>query len=531
MGMFDDFASLRESNKLEYKSAAGGFPNDFWETYSAFANTDGGTVVLGAKENKDGLPVPSGMKKPDLLVKALWDGLNNRKKTSANILTNADVTTDELAGQPIVIVHVPRANREVRPVFINGDMFSGSYRRNGEGDYHCTRREITAMVRDSFPSESDKRVLDGIDTDALSAETIRAYRQVFDIERPDHPWARLDNETFLVRLGAVGRSDKDGRLHPTHAGLLMFGEDWRITDEYPEYFLDCRQVAGGERWDNRIVSSSGDWSGNVYDFYCKAYNMLAEDLPRPFRLDRDMRRIDDTPQHKAVREALVNSLIHADYYDRCGVVAIRYEDRVEIRNPGCLRMSAQEVVAGGMSDARNGTLMKMFNLIGIGEKAGSGFDVMRQGTRSVGKPDPTIEERQEPDIVTLVLPLETHVMGRVNRQENTGRTPLITSSDQQNTGEVLAKSGEKRRSSGEVMAKTEENHRSYGEVELSVGQSSIIGYLQDNGPSRTSEIAKAIGRGTTQTNEMLRGLLAMGLLTVSGATRSRRYQLAQKEAE
>jgi hypothetical protein len=68
---------------------------------------------------------------------------------------------------------------------------------------------------------------------------------------------------------------------------------------------------------------------------------------------------------------------------------------------------SEEIVAGGMLDALNGTLMKMFNLIGVGEKAGSGFDVMRAFTRSAGRPDPSITERHEPDVVTLVLPLET----------------------------------------------------------------------------------------------------------------------------
>ena len=407
MQNFSNFSALRESNKLEYKSARGGFPSSFWETYSAFCNTDGGLVVLGAKEGPDGLPVPSGMAASHKMEKELWDGLNNRKKVSANVLLDSDVTVEQVGESSIMVVRVPRASRELRPVFINNDMLGGSYRRNGEGDYHCTRREVNAMVRDSYPSDIDKRVLDGIDMDAFDTESVRAYRQEFRDERSPHPWVDLEDEEFLVRLGAAGRSNKDGRLHPTHAGLLMFGQEWRITDEYPEYFLDCRQVVGGERWDNRIVSSSGEWSGNVYDYFHRAYRMLADSLPVPFHLDENMRRIDGTPQHKAVREALANALIHADYYDRCGIVAIRYTDRVEIRNPGGLRMSVEEIVAGGMSDARNGTLMKMFNLIGVGEKAGSGFDVMRASTRSARRPDPSITERHEPDVVTLVLPLET----------------------------------------------------------------------------------------------------------------------------
>lgn len=247
MPTFDSLAELREDNKLEYKSAKGGFPRSFWETYSAFANTDGGTIVLGAAEGADGLPVPSGVKAPDKLVKELWDGLNNRKKTSANILLDSDVTVEDVEGFPVILVRVPRAARELKPVFINNDMLGGSYRRNGEGDYHCSRREINALVRDSFPSDDDKRVLPNISLDALDAETIRAYRQVFDDLRRGHPWTKLANEEFLVRLQAIGRSEEDDLLHPTHAGLLMFGQDWRITEEYPEYFLDCRQVFSDRR--------------------------------------------------------------------------------------------------------------------------------------------------------------------------------------------------------------------------------------------------------------------------------------------
>lgn len=73
-----------------------------------------------------------------------------------------------------------------------------------------------------------------------------------------------------MRLGALARPSEDGDIHPTQAGLLMFGQGWRITDEYPDYFLDCRLVSRGRRWDDRITSADGDRSGNVYDFYRRA---------------------------------------------------------------------------------------------------------------------------------------------------------------------------------------------------------------------------------------------------------------------
>jgi predicted HTH transcriptional regulator len=521
MSVFDSFAALREDNKLEYKSAKGGFPRSFWETYSAFANTDGGTIVLGAVEGTDGLPVPSGAKDPDKLQKELWDGLNNRKKTSTNILLDSDVSVDVVDNSSILVVRVPRAKREQRPVFINNDMLGGSYRRNGEGDYHCTRREINAMVRDSFPSDDDKRVLDNMSMDALDPESIRAYRQEFRDERPRHPWVDFGNDEFLVRLGAVARSEEDGLLHPTHAGLLMFGQEWRITDEYPEYFLDCRQVFSERRWDNRIVSNTGEWSGNVYDFYGRAYRMLSDSLPVPFELGPGMRRIDDTPQHKAVREALANALVHADYYDRCGIVAIRYDDRVEIRNPGGLRMSVEEVVAGGVSDARNGTLMKMFNLLGIGEKAGSGFDVMRASTRSAGIPDPTIVERHEPDMVTLVLPLETSGL-RYTTRDNPADNRTQISDDSRNRTQISDDSRNRTQISDDS---------GKGEGATTRRKAAILAFIQDHQHVSRRKIADAVGLQQSRTSELLGELLREGRIVAEGSGRTRAYSIDSKDNE
>lgn len=112
--------------------------------------------------------------------------------------------------------------------------------------------------------------------------------------------------------------------------------------------------------------------------------MLTEGLPVPFRLGPDMRRIDDTPQHRAVREALTNALVHADYFGRTGVVLVRKPDRIIASNPGTLRIPPEEVEAGGVSDPRNRTLLFMFSLLDIGERAGSGYDVLREGTYSAG---------------------------------------------------------------------------------------------------------------------------------------------------
>lgn len=228
----------REGNRLEFKEAQGGLPRSFWETYSSFANTQGGLIVLGVAEKSDGTMRAIGIANLEALRRDLWGSLNNEQKVSTNLLLDSDITQESIDGKSLLLVYVPRADRTLRPVCINDNPKRGSFRRNGDGDYHCTAEELRAMARDSAEGATDKLVLTAIDLGALSAETIGAYRNVFAGYRPDHPWTHLGNEEFLLRLGAVGRSAEDGMVHPTRAGLLMFGEAWRITDEYPNYFLD-----------------------------------------------------------------------------------------------------------------------------------------------------------------------------------------------------------------------------------------------------------------------------------------------------
>lgn len=100
----------------------------------------------------------------------------------------------------------------------------------------------------------------------------------------------------------------------------MFAEEYQIVREFPEYFLDYRDVTDSTlRWVDRVYSSSGDWSGNLFDFYFRVYNKLIENLKVPFKIKRG-NRIDDTPVHDAIREALANCLINTDFYMKQGIV-------------------------------------------------------------------------------------------------------------------------------------------------------------------------------------------------------------------
>ena len=218
-----------------------------------------------------------------------------------------------------------------------------------------------------------------------------------------HSFERLSDHEYLRSIGAATISDEDGKLHPTAAGMLMFGDEYNIVRHFPEYFLDYREeLDPTTRWSDRLQSSSGEWSGNVCDFYFRVYNKIIKEIKVPFKMSGG-ERIDDTPVHKALREALANCLINADFHGLRGVVIRKEPDKLILANPGYVRTGKKQMRLGGESDPRNKALMKMFNLINIGERAGSGVPNIFNVWADEGLEEPVIEERFDPDRTVLSL--------------------------------------------------------------------------------------------------------------------------------
>ena len=339
----------------------------------------------------------------DKLLKHFWDTINNRKKVNVNLLSDQDVEIYEKDEDTIIVIYVPMANREQKPVYINDDIFGGTFRRNHEGDYHCTKLQVKAMLRDQTDNTMDMDVLDDVPISDLNYETIQGYRNRHRALKPAHPFGRLNDSEYLRSIGAAAISNIDKCLHPTAAGMLMFGDEYNIVRHFPEYFLDYREILDPTiRWTDRLQSSSGEWSGNICDFYFRVYNKLVKDIKVPFKTI-DGNRIDDTPVHEALREALANCLINADFYGVRGIVVRKEADRIVFENPGYSRTGKQQMKKGGISDPRNKVLMKMFNLINIGERAGSGVPNIFNTWEDQGWVEPVIEEQFDPDRTLLIL--------------------------------------------------------------------------------------------------------------------------------
>lgn len=402
-----DIYSIIENDEIECKEASGGLPRDLWETYSAFANTSGGIIVLGIKE-KSGKFFVVGVEDEDKIIKDLWDNLNNPKKVSANILTNKSVRIKTVNGQTIIEINVPKAERRYRPVYIgenpfNDNKHSGTYRRNHSGDYKCSKEEIKRMIADQLDESQDSLILEGFGIEDLNKDTINSFRNRLRAVKPNHPWISLDDKDFLYKLGAYDKDRKCGIEGITAAGLLMFGEERAIIDEFPKYFLDYREkISDDFRWDYRLISSDGMWSGNIFDFYFKIINRITDNLNVPFRIVNGIRQ-EETRVHEAVREAVANALIHADYRLPRGIVVEKGKTYFKISNPGNLRITREEALKGGISDPRNENIFKMFNLLGVGERAGSGLENIQLAWKEQEWIAPDLEEEFNPDRIILIL--------------------------------------------------------------------------------------------------------------------------------
>ena len=406
----EELMEKKESVEIEFKSAAGGFPRSFWETYSSFANTDGGTIVLGVKEKKGEFYIDS---LTDELIekykKEFWSGVNNKDIVNLNLLSNDDVVDAELDGHKVILFYIPRATRDQRPIYHTPNPYNGTYKRNHEGDFKCTEQEVRRMYADANVAVSaDSRILDNYTFEDIDKASLEQYRRLFDLAKPGHAWLALDDISLLKKLGGYKVDRQTGKEGFTLAGLLMFGKTDAITEEAcaPNFFLDYRELGedtSSTRWLDRIYPD-GTWEANLFQFYKRVLPKLQEILPLPFHLEGDTRK-DETPAHVAVREALINTLIHADYSVNASTVITRSKNELVFSNPGCLLVSKQQFYDGGDSVCRNLALQKMFMMFGKAEKAGSGADKIISGWRDSNLNSPNLEEKNRPDKVILTLPL------------------------------------------------------------------------------------------------------------------------------
>lgn len=575
-----------EKVDIECKKAESKVPTSAYESYSAFANTKGGYIILGVKEDKSKTNpeerfVLQGIENPEKQREDFWNTING-SKVNVNILKDENVYVVEEDGISLIVIHVPRAEFNMRPVYVGENPYKGTYKRNHEGDYHATEHEVRGMIRDQNPDGNDSLILEYYTMDDIDKETLRKYRQIFEIRNEGHVWNSLDDKTFLEKLGGYRKDRRNGVEGLTLAGLMMFGTGQAIREEFSNVFMDYRnetEVTVDVRWNDRITYD-GTWENNLFNFFSKVTPKLTEDLPKPFKLE-GLQRIDETPVHKAVREAFVNLIIHADYLMDAGTLKIIKRNKsFEFTNPGILKLPIEDIFRGGNSKPRNPHMQTMLRMVGFGDNAGSGFPTILATWKKEGWIEPKLVENTSLNQVTLELcmmpvwvlklqELETQIIEKLNAspeqlqtiQKSLGEAignisipktegleaaivafaksisvmPTVQYESIGNALQEVVKQGKEIADSAKLLSdklaeksaeKVSESAEKSAEkftAELSKRQNQILENMEKGVLYSTEELAVALGLKGPRTRQLLNELVAMGVVECTAATKNRRY--------
>ncbi|MEV6637565.1 ATP-binding protein [Actinoplanes sp. NPDC051470] len=350
----------------EAKRAKGGLPATTWETVSAFANADGGCLILGVDEASD----------------FAITGVDDAGATEAHLASlcsdvleppvRPEITTVRLNGKSVVVCAVPPLARDRRPCHKRSlGPWAGSRLRVADGDRKLTDYEVTVLLSNREEQRHDLRPIASASIEDLDPILIRDFlERIRDIK--GQIFRRLDDQQALRMLKVL--TEHDGSLVPTLAGLLTFGI-------YPQSFepqLNVTFVAYpgtepgvlgkvGERFiENRSID------GPIPMVVSECIRVLKRNMRRR-SIVSGIYRIDEWEYPEEVlREALVNALVHRDYSEFARGMQVQvemYPDRLLVRNAGGLYGPVDVGTLGTntVTSSRNRTLLKILEDMPLGD--------------------------------------------------------------------------------------------------------------------------------------------------------------------
>lgn len=358
-----------ESQKIEYKET---WRDEYLKTIAGFANADGGELIIGINDLGNIIGIPNYQK--------LMEDLPN--KIRSKLLITPFVALLEKEEKKIISIKVERSDF---PVFYEGKIFV----RSGS-----TTQELTGVELNSFLLTKTGKSWDSIETEAtpedLDDETLKTF---IHLSKQRLPFVENTNaETILKNLDLI----KNRKI--TRAGLLLFGKN-------PQSYFISAYIRGGKFKDSTIIVDSKEFYGNLFKQLETAMNFIKNHTSVRYEIKvndltlQNLSRKDiwDYPLD-AIREAIINAIIHRDYSDYSSCVEVRiYDDKIWINNPGKLPspLTVEDLkIPNHQSKPKNPLLAKVFYFAGLIERWGTGTNKMITLCKEYGLPEPEFEDRQ-----------------------------------------------------------------------------------------------------------------------------------------
>ena len=384
-----------ETDRIEVKSALGGFPKKCYDTISSFSNKYGGIIIFGINEEKG------------FEVEGVYNLNDLQKKVSALCTDSMEpsvrpkILPINYEGKNILAIIIDEIIQNKKPCYyIPQGMKNGSYTRVGDRDDHMTDYEIYALQSYNDHVFEDTRPTKRSTLEDLDQDELKKYIEKIKSEKPN--FAKNSFDKCLKICGITDTSESD--IYPTLAGTMIFGEYPQTY--YPQLFVACVVVPGtilgdtgvmGERFiDNKRIE------GTIEEMLESTMNFLIRNMKTSIIIDSNGKRINRTEYPlEALREAVANALIHRDYStqtENAYVSVYMYNDRIEIINPGNLygTNKLEKLGTATTMEARNPTIVRILEAKGdVIENRHSGIPTMKREMLKYGLPEPEFYEEKD----------------------------------------------------------------------------------------------------------------------------------------
>jgi ATP-dependent DNA helicase RecG len=404
MNLREILKNLRSSDELPNLEAktASDLGKSILETVCAFANEpglNGGYIALGIKKDQATLfpeYVLEGVPDSD----KLQSDLASQCATYFNFPIRPEFNIETYDNKTAVIVHIKELPKHQKPLFIKSKgLPSGAFRRIGATDHKCTEDDLRIFFSDQHPY--DQSIIDNTSLDDIDEAALKRYRTLREKLNPLAEELTYDDYELLSAIGCMALDDSK-RL--TIAGLLLFGKSSTLRRVFPMIRVDYIRVPGNQ-WvqdpDERF--NTIDMRGPLILLVYRLVDAIYADLPKGFKLEENNIQAETIGLPvKVIREAIINALMHRSYRVNSPTQIIRYDNRIEIVNPGFSLKSDDRLGEPG-SETRNAHIAAVFHETNLAETKGSGIRAMRRLLKRVKLAPPTFESDRENDRFTVRL--------------------------------------------------------------------------------------------------------------------------------
>lgn len=424
-----DLSTLKESKTVELKAARGGIPKTVYETFSSFANTDGGTVYLGIEEGKPNAVVGLSKSACEAYEKELLLAIQNATIISLPVFGDDDLEEIPLGdGRFVLAIHVKEADRFQKPVYLN-DNLSQSFTRNGNGDFRLRQNQITSYLCDAHSEDFDSQPNGaGYSFKDINASTLQEYRKCLNEFSPSNVYLDLGDQDFLRKTAMLVENEK-GKEVLTNAAVILFTSSPFIESLFPYYVLDYqRKDAPGMKWEDRVATDDPSWSGNAFDFFLLSLQTLSPYIPSAYVGEKN-RNSGPQLMHDAVKEMLVNALSNHAFLLNGSLSITRLPTSLVVSNNGKMLVDEEQAVKGGVSNPRNPSIMAAFRRIGAADRAGTGIPKIEDALRKNGFPSLSFRESSDPVDKTTLSITFVSTNSREGRSKTKELLSLLAASD------------------------------------------------------------------------------------------------------